>query len=67
MEGPVTGDDVDLWERLSDEELVERARAAGIAIPLEIEVRDGAAGGLAFPRRFSTEPETGGADESAAG
>jgi hypothetical protein len=66
-EGPVAGDEADLWERLTDEELVERARAAGIAIPLEIEVRDGTAGGLAFPRRLSTEPEVGGSDESAAG
>lgn len=65
--GAGVGDDADLWERLTDEELVERARAAGLAIPAEIDVGDGTAGGLPFPRRFSAEPEAGGTDESATG
>jgi hypothetical protein len=67
VEGTATGDGTDLWERLTDEELVERARAAGLAIPIEIEGRTGSASSLTFPRRLSAESEAGGTDESAAG
>lgn len=67
VEGVAAGEGSDHWERLTDEELVERARAAGLAIPIEIEGGAGSESSLTFPRRLSAESEAGGTDESAAG